>query len=287
MAPSPVVARWELSRRLATRRKELGIDVKSVTDALGFTRNYWSAVENDRTLIAEDKLRLLFDLFDFADRDQSELLQLREDSRKRGWWDEYPSLTADHKRFYGMEAGAVRIRAYTSQIMPGALQIEPYSRAVLATDPGFSPVEVDQMSAVRNRRQQELFSSDQREFDLLVSEAVLRQQVDGEATQLEQLRSVHTALVGENRISIRVLPFEVNPGAILSSANVLFLEYASQHLPATAWQEGVQLLGYVEADEESFQRLDFAWAQAMGRALDAGSSGELIEGLMEDLQRKV
>ena len=46
---SPTVARRALALRLKERRRELGVNVKTITDQLGFTRNYWSAIENDRT----------------------------------------------------------------------------------------------------------------------------------------------------------------------------------------------------------------------------------------------
>ena len=132
MAPSPVVARWELSRRLATRRKELGIDVKTITDALDFTRNYWSAVENDRTLIAEEKLRALFDLLQFDEQDQQELLRLREESRARGWWDEYPWLDDAAKRHIlpreaALELALARVKK--------AMSFRRYS--LFSTAPGF------------------------------------------------------------------------------------------------------------------------------------------------------
>ncbi|MEM9562631.1 MAG: Scr1 family TA system antitoxin-like transcriptional regulator [Actinomycetota bacterium] len=283
-----MVARWELSRRLATRRKELGIDVKSVTDALGFTRNYWSAVENDRTLIAEDKLRLLFDLFDFSDQDQSELLTLREDSRKRGWWDEYPSLSDDHKRFYGMEAGAVRIRTYGGHLIPGVLQTSAYTRAVIATDPGLSPVDLDRFAELRRRRQQHLFESSRPHLTVMLSEAALHQQVAGPEVQAEQLQSLCDRTEDDtSAVTVHLLSFRVNPGAIINSTTLSFVEYEGAHLPTTAWQEGVQLFGDLDADEddEEFRRLEIAWDHAMGQSLDVDESVVAMRRVIEELVR--
>jgi len=274
---SPVVARWELSRRLAARRKELGVDVKTITNALGFTRNYWSAVENDRTLIAEEKLRLLFDVLSFDESDQSELLQLREDSRGKGWWDEYPTLTSEHKRFYGMETGASHIRAYGSHLVPGVIQTDAYARAVIAADPAFSPVEIEQMVRVRQERQSHMLQSRPDRLLVLISEAVLRQQVagaDAQGSQLEHLLELTSS--AEAFLTVRVLPFDVNPGAIVNSTTLLFFEYDSPHLATTAWQEGVQLFDGIESNNDEYRRLDLAWQTAIDRSLDSESSLDMI-----------
>ena len=270
MAPSPVVARWELSRRLAGRRKELGLDVRAITDALGFTRNYWSAVENDRTVLAVDKLKQACEVLQLSDTDRQELLQLREDSRGKGWWDEYPWLSDAFKRFYGMESGASRLRVYDGHIISGILQIEDYTRAIIDSDPGTSPVEVDRLVAIRQRRQRELFDRSNAEVIVLLSEAALRQQVAGPTVQAAQLRRVLRLRedVGE-RLTIRLLPFEVYPGAIITSMTVSFLEYADNpRLPTIAWQEGVQLLGGVDDTHDEFQHLELVWQVALSRSLD-------------------
>ena len=287
MAPSPVVARWELSRRLATRRKELGIDVKTITDALDFTRNYWSAVENDRTLIAAEKLRALFDLLQFDEQDQQELLRLREESRARGWWDEYPWLDDAAKRFYGREAGAVRIRAYDSLLLPGVLQTQPYARAVIAADPVFSPIDHERVLDVRRRRQQHLLADDPPSLQIVLSEAALRQQVAGPAVQSEQLRHIHRlASVDDGSVEIRVIPFDVNPGVIASSSTLLFFLYRSHHLPEIAIQEAVRHFDPIDAENDQFSQLSHAWNDGSSRSLSPEESAALICSVADELEQE-
>ena len=60
--PSPVVAGWELVLRLRERREQVGVEVKQVTQTLGFSRNYWSAVENERKILSEEALKKLLEL---------------------------------------------------------------------------------------------------------------------------------------------------------------------------------------------------------------------------------
>src|SRR3954447_3360211 len=79
--PSPVVASWELALRLKQQREQLGIEVKTITQALGFTRNYWSAVENERKILSQEALARVVDLFEFDDEEKAELLALRTAAR--------------------------------------------------------------------------------------------------------------------------------------------------------------------------------------------------------------
>jgi transcriptional regulator with XRE-family HTH domain len=286
MAPSPVVARWELSRRLANRRKELGVGVESIAEALGFSRNYWSAVENDRTLIAEDKLRLLFELLQFGEQDQQELLQLREESRAKGWWDEFPSLSDAAKRIFGLEHGAVKIRTYDGQVMPGLLQIEPYARAVIGADPAIRPVEIEQVIEVRRRRQQLLDGETAPSVIALLAEAALHQQVAGPHVQVQQLGHIHRlASAPESSVDIRILPFDVNPGVIVGSSTLLLFTYASVHLPEIAIQEAVRQLDPIDSDHEEYTHMDLAWKDGLSRSLSPTDSLGLISTIADELAK--
>jgi transcriptional regulator with XRE-family HTH domain len=129
MAPSsPTVAGWELALRLGQRREQLGMDVQTITATLGFSRNYWSAVENERKILAEDTLRSVLNAFEFDDEEQRELVALREAAKRRGWWAPYSALLSEGTlRLYGLEHGAQGIRTYESLLIPGLLQTEDYA----------------------------------------------------------------------------------------------------------------------------------------------------------------
>ena len=91
-SPSPVVARWELVLRLRERRNQLDIDVKDITRELRFTRNYWSAIENERKIISAENLAKLAALLEFDDEETAQLLELRDIAKERGWWADYSAL---------------------------------------------------------------------------------------------------------------------------------------------------------------------------------------------------
>src|SRR5256885_4692789 len=105
--PSPVVASWELALRLKRRREELGIEVRTITESLGFSRNYWSAVENERKILSPESLARIIELFEFGDEEKLELLELRAAAKERGWWSRYSALFDNEiQRLFGLEQGA-------------------------------------------------------------------------------------------------------------------------------------------------------------------------------------
>ena len=67
---SPVVAQFEFAARVRKRREELGLPAAAAGKHLGFTRNFYGAVENHRGLFATAKLPLLIKVLQFDDTDR-------------------------------------------------------------------------------------------------------------------------------------------------------------------------------------------------------------------------
>ena len=276
MAASPTVARWELSKRLSDRRREIGVDVKTIAAHLGFTRNYWSAVENDKTLIAEDKLRAVFDLLEFDDTDRAELLDLREASRRRGWWEEYDDILSEEGlRLFGYEAGASRIRSFESFVMPGLLQTERYTREITRHDPFHSAMREDRLVEMRQRRQQVLFE-ERTSYVAILSEAALTQRWTSDEVQSEQYLHIADVMDAFDNIEIRVLPFDAPPGGIALSSTLELLTFPSHHLPGIAWQEALRPVGMVAAPDEQYHRIEIGWARGLERCLNPEKSLRFI-----------
>lgn len=279
MAPtSPTVARWELGLRLRQRREQLGVEVKTVTERLGFTRNYWSAIENDRKILADDKLKALLDLYEFDADEQRELLELRAMAKQRGWWAKYSGLFGDELlRLYGLEYGADSIRTYESLLIPGLLQTEAYARALIASDiANIRQVEVDQRVEVRMRRQERLTGEDPLQLTAVISEAALHQQVGGPQVLREQL--LHLVSMIEARpslVRVHIIPFAVSGGGVLGASTFHLIDFASPRLPTVAWQESVTTQGMVD-DETLVRDLSITHAQALNQCLSAQESLELL-----------
>lgn len=282
MAPSsPTVARWELTLRLRQRRLDLDIDVKTITRELGFSRNYWSAVENERATLADDKFAALLDLFSFDDQERKHLAALRTEARERGWWTNHPALKdPEIQRLYGLEHGAASVQTYEVLMITGLLQNEEYAHAVLSADPEVSEVSAKQLVDVRMRRQERLRSSPRLRLTALMSEGALLQQTggnDGAGVLRRQLQHLVATIEDfQDSLEVRIVPFTTSPGGLVGASTLHILEFHSQSLPAAVWQESGRVRGFT-ADQASFDHISVSYPQTLESSLTAEGSLELIQ----------
>ena len=281
--PSPTVASWELSSRLRERRIELGVDVATITQRLGFTRNYWSAIENERRTLTEEKLAALLDLMEYGDDERAELLGLRETARQRGWWAGYSGLfDAELQRVFGLEYGAQAIRTYENLLVPGLLQTPQYARALMEADISVRPVEVDQRVAVRLKRQERLDGPDPLHLTAVISQAALLQEIGGHEVRRAQLRHLAASLRAHpDTIELRVIPFTAPACAVFGASTFHLFDYASPRLPTLAWQETVTA-GRVLDDDAQVRDVLFFLTDGLRQSLDAEASVLMVENYAEE-----
>jgi hypothetical protein len=260
------------------------MDVKTITDAMGFTRNYWSIVENDRRILSEIHLDKIVELFEF-DRDEGrELLNLRSHAKKRGWWTQYSALLDDSMvRLLGMEYGASAIRAYEGGVITGLLQTEDYARAELSASVFVPPADVDQLVEVRMSRQRRLFEEDPPQLSVLLDEGTLLRQVGGPQVQREQLRHLLEMMDRHPTLDLRVLPFSATGRGIAGASTFYLMDFPSKHLPTLGWYETVTFTGFIE-DSTAVRDLNVIYAQALEEADDARNSLNRIQSAMDAIQ---
>ncbi len=283
MAPSsPTVARWELALRIKARREELGLTVQAIADHLGFSRNYWSAVENERSVLADDKFEALMKLMKFDDETIDELTSLHATSRERSWWADYPGLDDETRRFLGLESGASRLRNFESLTIPGLLQTPAYAAAVFDSDPLFPRVEIDQLVELRMQRQQRLFKNRSVSLTAVFSEASTLQHVADPDTQMEQLR--HLVKIGEEDrdiVELRMVPFTAPLGPLITSSTLLLMDFESDHLATVGWQEAIRPIGVIE-DEEQLKRAILGFEEvAASRSLEPDDTLTRLKTLVD------
>jgi transcriptional regulator with XRE-family HTH domain len=277
-SPSPVVANWELVLRLRERREQLDISVKDLTERLGFTRNYWSAIENERKIIPENTLKNLFEILEFGDDDRQQLLRLREEAKENGWWNKYSALFDNsNQRLFGLEQGARKICTYDTLLMPVLLQTPDYARAVLRTDISVPRVEVEQRVEARMRRQEIIHGDPPLQLTAIMSEAVLRQQVGGGAVLREQLG--HLLAMTERHpdtIEIILIPFSAAAVSLLGAGTLSLLDFPSPRLPSVVWHESVTYGGVI-TDSNKVRDIVTAFREARQHALDLRETMKTIE----------
>jgi hypothetical protein len=280
----------ELAVRLRHRRESLpGLTVKGIADQLDVTRNYWTLVETNRAILTEPNMAKVLDILGFNDDpgEAAELAELHRQARTRGWWQDYRGMYPDEgMRFFGLEAGADRIRSFESLLMPGLLQHADYARVVIGADPQYSPVELDQRVAIRMKRQERVWGDQPLKMSYILSEAVLHQFVGGRELQIRQLQHLIGAIeqLWEN-LEVRVVRFTTDIGVLASASTLVLMDFPSAHLETVAWQEAIRPLGVVD-DPERIRRLELGWDTGKRSALDRESSLALIRSVAEDLAQE-
>ncbi|MFL6118247.1 Scr1 family TA system antitoxin-like transcriptional regulator [Actinophytocola sp.] len=279
-----MVANWELVLRLKERREQVGVSVNDLTNEFRFTRNYWSAIENERKIVPEKTLRSLFTMFEFSEEDCEQLLQLREIAKENGWWNQYSALfDGELQRLFGLEHGAQGIRDYETLLIPGLLQTAEYARAIMNSDATVRQVEVEQRVAVRLRRQERLRGGNPAYLTVIMSEAALRQQIGGRAVlrgQLEHLLATMEEF--PDNVEIRVIPFAATACTLFGAGTMRLLDFHSPRLPRVAWLESVSTRAVI-TDPTRVRDITIAFNEALERTLDTRRTKETINRCRKEL----
>lgn len=281
---SPTVASWELVLRLRERREQMGIEVKEITEFLGFSRNYWSAVENERKLLSEESLTRLLELLEFDQDERDELSELRETAKQRGWWTRQPSLFGvDLQRLFGLEYGADSIRGYESLLIPGLLQTPDYARSMMTPSIILRKVEVDQRVEARMKRQERLTGPEPLKLTAVISEAALRQQIGGTTVLRNQLD--HLIRMVEDHadtVEVLIIPFTAVWCGLFGAATLHLIDFAKAALPTVVWHESVTSGGIID-DTAKVRDLAMSFEEGRSRTLSREDSLRLITQSKKEL----
>ncbi|UGT70763.1 Scr1 family TA system antitoxin-like transcriptional regulator [Nocardia gipuzkoensis] len=277
MAPvSPTVARWELVLRLRELREQRGFDSAGFARRVGFTPANWSHVEKGRRVLTTKTIGPVLELLEVEAEERAELLALLETSKQRGWWTKSSALIGPElQRLYGMEYGAQSIRSYDSLVVPGLLQTEDYARALISADVMIRPVQVEQLVAIRMRRQQRLRGAQPVELTAVFGEGTLLQQTGGPDVLRGQLDYLAEMIEELDTVEVRVIPFAATAGAVLGGSSFHLIDFAGEQLPTFGWVESAVFGGAVE-DPDLVRDLRFAYQRAMQQSLSRMESLALI-----------
>ncbi|MFB4424753.1 helix-turn-helix domain-containing protein [Streptomyces sp. QL37] len=173
-----------------------------------------------------------------------------------------------------MEARATYISTYQAQLVYGLLQTEEYARALFSLD---HPDRVDELVAARLERQRILHSDRSLALWVILSEAVLRQEVGGRDVMREQLARLldfrHNPWV-----QIQVLPFSIGQHTgMLGSFNLLRFEDDPDLFYVDGYDQG-----HMTANPQVIKERSVGYARLQATALSPEDSATLIARVMEE-----
>ena len=243
------------------RRMILGSQLRRLREAAGITRQ--QAGYNIRG--SESKIsRLELGRVGFKERDVTDLLTMYgvEDATERqtfldmvkqsnepGWWrrfgDTMPNWFTD---LVGLEEAAARIQIWEPIYVSGLLQIEPYARAIFSHGrPEMADERVDQLVALRMRRQKMFSRPDAPRVWMVLDESVLYRPIGGVKVLKQQIEYL-LEMSALPHVSVQVLPY--SRSGLSAEHAFSLLRFGEPELPNIAYVEYLTGAHYIEKREE-------------------------------------
>ncbi|MFF6774576.1 helix-turn-helix domain-containing protein [Streptomyces sp. NPDC012637] len=250
---------WELRRQ----REAAGLTQNQLGDCIFCTGSLVGQIETTRKLPTRE----------FSERVDaalgtgglfSRLIGLVLRSQLPSWFQPYAE----------MEARATYISTFQTQVVHGLLQTPAYARALLAVD---YPDKVEELLAARLERQRILERAEPPALWVVLSEAVLLQQVGSREVMREQL--AHLLSFRDNPwVHIQVLPFAVGEHAGMMGSFTL-LRFDDD--PALFYVDSYDQ-GHMTANPSVIKERSVGYARLQATALSTEDSAVLIARVMEE-----
>lgn len=210
------------------------------------------------------------------------LMGLAKETKARGWWHAYGDVIPEgFDLFIGLEEAASKIAWYESELVPGLLQTDDYSRTIMrAGKPDDDDDEIERRVHLRSNRQVLLTRvTDPPTFDVALNEAVLRRPIGGDNVMAAQL--AHLVEMGElPNVTIKVVPFSAGLHLGVMSGPFGILRFplngdGSESEPPTVYADGFTGDLYLDKPNE-VERYDAAFKNIWETALSEQASKLLI-----------
>jgi len=274
MAASPTMRRRRLAAELRRLRHEAGLSLEDVADGLGWQPSKLSRIENRQVGVSTADLRKLLVAYKVEDQAyRDHLTDMARRATERGWWQSFSSdvVPAALATLIGLETEARTIRSYEPELVPGLLQTEAYTRAVMrAWQPSWTAADIDRRVEIRMARQDVLSQAGASpQVNCIINEAVLRRTVGGNEVMHEQVEMLAKERDPAN-VTVQVLSF--NSGAHPAMAGPF--QILTFHDPGDlgiVHLESAMTAMTLEQPEE-LRRYDEIWGSLQARALSPEDS---------------
>jgi transcriptional regulator with XRE-family HTH domain len=284
---SPNLARRRrLAAELRRLREHAGLTGDQATERLGWlSSSKLSRIELARSGVKQGDLQSLLNLYKVTGVHREELNALAEESRRSG-----PIRPASTRlpgeliAFLEAEAEAESIWVWEPQIVPGLLQTENYTRALLEawiTRFSLPSGEVDRRVEARRLRQGVLTRDPPVQLSAVMDESVLHRRIGKAAVMHEQLQHL-SALSELPHIEVRILPLE---GAHLVGTGAFnYLGFRQIHdVPLNDFVVFEHLTGMDEVeDEDDVHQYRLVFETLMNDSLGSEESRALITAVANE-----
>ncbi|MFD9687992.1 helix-turn-helix domain-containing protein [Kitasatospora sp. NPDC059146] len=274
---NPTVRQRRLARTLKELRVAARMTMVQSARQLDCAESKISRIEAAQSGIRLVDLRLLLDLYGVTDHVvRGRLEELSREGRLRGWWDRYSdALSPLYADYISLEADASDAYSVETFLVPGLLQTEDYTRAVVRAQIEDASVEqVEQLTKVRLERRSVLTRESPLRLWVVLSESVLKHQIGGRSVMGEQLDYL-VAMAGRPNINIQVLPEESDVHAALFGPLVI-LSFPESTETDVVYVDSLLSTLYIEEPGEVFNYSNL-FRRALAESLPRKESIAFIE----------
>lgn len=240
---SPTVRRRRLASELRRYREAANLTIDEVGEKLECSASKISRIETGHVGVTPRDVRDMSELYGIDEDRREALVQLAREARQKGWWHAYTEVFTGS--FVGLEAEAASLRAHQALLVPGLLQTEDYTRAVIrAIRPDASEAEIDKRVRGRLARQRLLTDPHPPEYWAVIDEAVLHRAVGGPQVMRAQLLRLADAAALPH-VTLQVVPFSTGAHAGME-APFLILGFPEPADPDVVYVESTSSGTYLE-----------------------------------------
>jgi transcriptional regulator with XRE-family HTH domain len=213
---SSAVRQRRLADELRRLRRHARLTGKEVAARFGWSEAKLSRIENGLARVKRSDLDEFMDLYEVDERHRSELIALAEEARQTDLLDEFEGeLPEGHARFLAAEQEAEAMWNWEPTVVPGLLQVENYTRALLqpwTTILARPPAEIERRVETRLLRRSVLSKIPPLELAFVIDQSVLIRGFAAPPVMRDQL--AHLVEMSEHpNIELRILPLGENPAS--------------------------------------------------------------------------
>jgi WD40 repeat protein/transcriptional regulator with XRE-family HTH domain len=127
---SPYVRRRRLAAELVRLRERHGYSAERLAKAADLGRQSISRLENGHVRPDLDQIMRILGVFKLPADEWERVMTIAREAQERGWWEKFANEMGPRQALYAnLEAGASHICEYQMTLLPGLLQIPPYTDA--------------------------------------------------------------------------------------------------------------------------------------------------------------
>ena len=281
---NPTVRQRRLARMLKALRYEARKTAAQAAEHLSCAESKISRIESAYSGIRVVDLRLLLDFYGIPEKSslRSQLEALLRESQLRGWWDRFSDIISpSYAEYISLEADASHSRNVQALLVPGLLQTEDYTRAVLGVQNQSATLEqVEILTKVRQERRSVLTRSDPLKMWVVLAASVLKHRIGGPAVMSAQLEHLVKASQADN-ITIQILPEESDIYASLFTP-VTILSFPDAMETDVVYADNLLSTLYIE-DADEISHYEDVFRRAVADSLSPEKSVALIERTSKEM----